>query len=117
MADVAPAGVDLGWMVFLHFFFQNIAEVFELPGLPGFMRPRDVADEYERLTGTHLTDEELRWYVAYAATRHGVVMFRIARRSALFEGTPMTDDPDEMINHGNVLRAILDGTYWPQIGL
>lgn len=117
MADIAPAGVDLGWMVFLHQFFQNIADVFDLSELAEFMRPRDVADEYERLTGTHLTDDELRWYVAYAATRHGVVMFRIARRMAMFDGTPLPDDPDDMINHANVLRDILDGTYWPRLGL
>jgi len=34
MAAVGPAEVDLAWMIFLHRFFQGIAERFEMPGIP-----------------------------------------------------------------------------------
>ena len=37
MATMGPAELDLGWMCFLHSFFQNIAEVLEVPGMPDFM--------------------------------------------------------------------------------
>ena len=35
MAGVAPPEVDLGWMAYLHLFFQDISSSLELPGLPG----------------------------------------------------------------------------------
>ncbi len=52
MAGIAPVEVDLGWMVFLHQFFQNIAEVFELPGMTAFMQRADVVSTYQELCGT-----------------------------------------------------------------
>jgi aminoglycoside phosphotransferase (APT) family kinase protein len=47
MAALAPREVDLGWLSFLHSFFQGIAEFFALPDLPGFLNLREVAAEYE----------------------------------------------------------------------
>ena len=38
-------------MIFLHRFFQDIAEFIELPGLPDFMRAEDVCGTYQELTG------------------------------------------------------------------
>src|SRR5690606_33360567 len=51
MAGVGPRGLDLGWTVFMHTFFQDIAEVFEMPGLPDMFRPDEVAATYEEATG------------------------------------------------------------------
>ena len=42
MAGLAPVEVDLGWMIFMHKFFQVIAEALEFPGMPKFMTSRDV---------------------------------------------------------------------------
>ena len=58
MASIAPRGIDLGWMSYMHIFFQDIAEVMELPGVPGFMQIEDLAATYEARTGIVVTDRE-----------------------------------------------------------
>lgn len=109
MAAIAPREVDLGWVVFIHRFFQDIAEVFELPGLPDFCRTADVVATYESLTGHTVRD--LEWYVVYAALRHGIVMSRIKRRMAHFGEETLPDDPDDYVMHRAALEQLLDGTY------
>ncbi|MCB1038311.1 MAG: phosphotransferase family protein, partial [Acidimicrobiales bacterium] len=69
MAGIAPPEVDLGWMAYLHLFFQDIATDLGLPGLPNFMAPADLVATYQALTGRTLGN--LRWHVAYSAMRHG----------------------------------------------
>ena len=109
MAAIAPREVDLGWVVFIHRFFQDIAEVFELPGLPDFCRPADVVSTYEGLTGHAVRD--LEWYVAYAALRHGIVMSQIKRRMAHFGEEQLPEDPDDYVMHRAALERLMDGTY------
>jgi len=109
MAAIAPRELDLGWVVFIHRFFQDIAEVFELPGLPDFFRPADVVATYESLTGHVVRD--LDWYVVYAALRHGIVMSRIKRRMAHFGEETLPDDPDDYVMHRAALEQLMDGTY------
>jgi len=109
MAGIAPREVDLGWVVFIHRFFQDIAEVFELPGLPDFCRPADVVATYEELTGHTVRD--LDWYVVYAALRHGIVMSQIKRRMAHFGEEQLPEDPDDYVMHRAALERLMDGTY------
>ena len=109
MAAIAPREVDLGWVVFIHRFFQDIAEVFELPGLPNFCRPADVVATYEGLTDHTVRD--LDWYVVYAALRHGIVMSQIKRRMAHFGEEQLPDDPDDYVMHRAALERLMDGTY------
>jgi aminoglycoside phosphotransferase (APT) family kinase protein len=106
MAALAPRGVDVGWYVFLHRFFQDIAEAAGLPGLPDLGRPDKVAATYRRLSGHEL--EDLDWYVLYAATRHGVVMSRIKRRKVLFGAEALPEDPDDYVMHRAALERLLD---------
>lgn len=110
MAAPAPRGVDLGWLVFLHAFFEMIARGAGLPGMPHFLRAADVAASYERASGKRIGD--LRWYEAYAALRHGIVMARIQSRAAHFGEATWPVDRDATIPHRPLLEQMLDGSYW-----
>ena len=110
MASIGPREIDLGWMIYIHRFFQDMVEDLGMPGLPDVLRREDVADTYQALTGYEPRD--LDFYTAYAALRHGIVMFRITRRSIRFGEAEMPEDPDHAIAHHAHLRRMLDGVYW-----
>ena len=46
------------------------------------MRPVDVARTYAEASGRPPLD--LKWHIAYAAMRHGVIMRRVTERSIFF---------------------------------
>ena len=100
-------------MIYIHRFFQDLVEDLGLPGMPHILRRDTVADLYESLTGYH--PEDLDFYTAYAALRHGIVMFRITRRSIRFGEAEMPDDPDHAILHHAHLARMLDGVYWGEV--
>ncbi len=81
MAEVAPPEVDLGWLCYLHLFFQDLAVQLGAPGLPDMLRPTDVRQTYTEETGRALGD--LRWQMAYAAVRHALNLRRVAVRAIL----------------------------------
>ena len=93
----------------MHRFFQDIAEVFELPGMPGFLHRDDVAAAYTARTGHQVRD--LDWYLVYAALRDGVVMSRIKRRMIHFGQDQVPEDPDDYVMHQASLHRMLDGSY------
>ena len=113
MAAVGPREIDLGWMIYIHRFFQDLVEDLGLPGMPHILRRDTVADLYESLTGYH--PRNLDFYTAYAALRHGIVMFRITRRSIRFGEAEMPEDPDHAILHHAHLARMLDGVYWGEV--
>ena len=51
MASVGPREIDLGWMIYIHRFFQDLVEDLGMPGLPHVLRRTAVAAYYEQLTG------------------------------------------------------------------
>jgi aminoglycoside phosphotransferase (APT) family kinase protein len=106
MAAVAPRGVDLAWMVVIHRFFQDLAEVFELPGLPDFCQPEDVRARYAEVTGVHVSDFE--WYVVYAALRHGIVMSQVKRRMIHFGEETVPEDPDDYVMHRAMIERLIE---------
>ena len=108
--SLAPRGLDVGWMIFLHVFFQEITEQLELPGLPDFMHRDRVRATYEAAAGVPL--EHLEFFEVYAALRHAVVMTRVHERTVRFGQAVWPEDPDEVIYHRPALRRMLDGTYW-----
>ena len=110
MASLGPRELDLGWMIFLHRFFQDLANAAGLPGLPDFLRRDDVADAYADITGHRPAD--LDFYTAYAALRHAIIMVRIQLRAIAFGQGELPDDRDSMILHRDTLVRMLDGTYW-----
>ena len=108
-AVAAPRELDLGWFIFFHKQFQDIAEFFEMPGLPHLFRRSDVVDTYERLTG--VTVRDLDFYLTYAALRHGIVMSQIERRRIHFGEVQPHDDPNAYVMHAAMLEQLVAGTY------
>jgi aminoglycoside phosphotransferase (APT) family kinase protein len=113
MASLAPREVDLAWTIFIHRFFEDIVGMLELPGMPHFMRQDDVCATYEAITG--YTPRDMRWYLVYAALRHGIVMAQVTRRAVAFGEAEMPDDPDDLIMHKPTLYEMIDGTYWDKM--
>ena len=105
MAGLAPVEVDLGWMSFLHNFFQNIAEVLEFKGMPKFMNSEKVSKIYEELTGEK--PQDLRWFEIYAGMRHAIIMSRINDRSVRFGEAEWTEDVDSVIPHRDLLWSMM----------
>ena len=115
MAAVAPPEVDLGWMCYLHLFFQDLAVQLGAPGLPDMFRPVDVAASYSTAAGYEVGD--LTWHIAYAAMRHGVIMRRVTERSIHFGEAEAPADIDDLIIHRSTLVGMLDGSYWKGVAL
>jgi aminoglycoside phosphotransferase (APT) family kinase protein len=109
MAALGPRELDVGWFVFLHRFFQDIAQFFGLPGLPGFLRRSDVERGYQELAGCPVRDMD--FYLTYAALRHAIVMARIKRRMIHFGEDQVPADPDDYVMHRAALEELLAGTY------
>ena len=105
MACLAPRGVDLGWMAYMHLFFQDVAEQLGLPGLPGFLAIDDLAEAYEARTGFTLADRQ--FWLVFAALRYGLVMARIEQRQLAFGEIEPDDDPDSGVMHRDWLRAAI----------
>jgi aminoglycoside phosphotransferase (APT) family kinase protein len=112
MATIGPRELDVGWFVFLHRFFDDIATQFGMAGLPDFLRRDEVARQYTERTGHEPRD--LDWFVVYAATRHGSIMVRTMTRRIQFGEQPPPDDRQDLVMHRATIDALLDGTYrWP----
>lgn len=110
MAAKGPRELDIGWMIFLHCFFEELAKGGGLPGMPTFMQPDDVASTYQRLTG--YTPQDLVFYQVYAGLRHAIVMARVHARRVHFGEAEWPDDIDSIIYHRPTLEQMLDGSWW-----
>ena len=82
MAALGPPELDVGWMIALHRFFDDLTQGAGMPGMPDLLRRADVAASYEKQTG--YAPRDLDFYTLLGALRHGIVMFRIARRMSHF---------------------------------
>lgn len=109
MAALGPRELDVSWFIFLHRFFQDIAQFFDQPGLPAFLRRSEVERCYQELTGCQLRDMD--FYLTYAALRHAIVMARIKRRMIHFGEDQVPADPDDYVMHRAALEELLAGTY------
>ncbi|WP_137725765.1 phosphotransferase family protein [Prescottella subtropica] len=109
LATVAPRELDVGWFVFFHRMFQDMAEQFDRPGLPALFRRADVVARYRETAGVELRD--LDFYLVYAAVRHGAIMSRIKRRSIHFGDSPIPEDPDHYVLHHRMLDRMIDDEY------
>ena len=110
MAALAPQELDIGWMIFMHTFFQEIANVLEIPGMPDFLRHDDVITTYEARSGRSV--KNLAWYEVYAALRHAMIMTKVRERQVHFGEGEWPDDIDEVIPHRHVLEQMYDGSWW-----
>lgn len=105
MTALAPRGSDVGWMVFVHDFFQFIAEMFEMTGLPDLFRADDVLARYRERTGADVPN--LEYYRVYGAVRHAIIMYRIALRSVFHGGAEMPENPDQLVLHAPLLARMI----------
>lgn len=110
MAAIGPAEVDLAWMIFLHAFFQDMAETYGFPGLPDFMRREDMAALYNEMSGRPV--EALEWFEVFAALRFATVSVRTSMRGISYGQSEQPADPDDLIMFRKLLEQMLDGTYW-----
>ena len=110
MAALGPREIDVAWLIYMHRYFDDIARDLGLPGLPDFLRRDRVAARYEEQTG--IAPGDLDFFTMYAALRHGIIMFRIARRAIHFGEAEVPADVDDMIIHRKSLEAMLAGDYW-----
>ena len=110
MAGLGPPEIDLAWFVYLHRFFQDLAQDYGLEGLPDFLRPDDVWATYESMTG--YTPRDLDFFTVYAAVRYAIVSVRTTQRGVHFGQAEMPEDLDDLIMHRRGVEALLAGTYW-----
>lgn len=101
MVNAGPAGVDVGWLVFMHQFFQSLADVFQLPGFPEFCRTDDVLEAYVAAGGREIVDFE--WYVNYASLRFAAIAIRTSLREVAYGNREMPEDPEDLIMHKAML--------------
>jgi aminoglycoside phosphotransferase (APT) family kinase protein len=97
-------------MIFLHHFFQDIAERSGRPGLPGFMRREDMIKGYEELSGHQVRD--LAWFEVFAALRFAIISLRLSTRSIGHGMMESTGDPNDLIMFRALVEQMLDGSYW-----
>lgn len=109
MAAIGPREIDLGWLIFLHIFFQDITEKAGMAGMPDFLEREPVIAEYERRTGYR--PRNMDFYEMYAAQRHAIVMSRVFARSVHFDGAVWPDEPESVIYHREVMLDMLDGKF------
>ena len=107
MAALGPAEIDVAWVIWMHRFFQNLAERYGGPGLPGFLDPDDVTATYGELAGQPVRD--LRWFTVFAALRHAVITVRTSGRTISFGQAELPDDVDDLVTFRSMLEEMLDG--------
>jgi aminoglycoside phosphotransferase (APT) family kinase protein len=105
MAGLGPAELDLGWIIYAHQVFQTLANMLELPGMPDFMTPTEVAAQYESLRGH--APRNLRWFMLYGAVQWGIVFLRTGARRAHFGEQEMPDIPEDLIHNKMHLESLL----------
>ncbi len=106
MAGVGPRELDVGWLVFSHMVFEHLANTFELPGMPHFMRADDVAATYEEHSGVALDD--LAWYLRYAAVQWGIVFVRTGQRAVRFGEQEQPAEIDDFMHHRGLLEELVN---------
>jgi len=108
MAAVAPRGVDLGWMAFMHRFFEDLIAPSGRPTLPHLMRSEDILAIYREASGFEV--QAMPWYEVYAGVRHATIMSRVVTRAVHFGEAEWPENPDDMIPHAAFLRRAIAST-------
>ena len=103
MATVGPREVDVAWMIFLDRFFDDLAERFGVPTIPGFMDRADIVATYEQLSGH--TVHALEWFEVLAAQRFAIVSVRTSTRGIAYGQMEAPPDPDDLV----MFRTLLEG--------
>jgi aminoglycoside phosphotransferase (APT) family kinase protein len=107
MAGLGPRELDLGWLIYLHQMFEDMAAGYGFPGMPDFLRPDEAAATYEKLTG--YTPRALRWFMTYAAVQLAIVYLRTGMRAVRFGERDAPADADDLLINGAALDAMISG--------
>jgi len=110
MAALGPRELDVAWLIYGHRIFEDIANSMDLPGMPQFLRPDDVAGRYESLTGHTLRD--LGFYGTYAALQYAIVFLRTGHRQVHFGEVDAPSHVDDLVMNREPLERMLAGNYW-----
>lgn len=105
MASLGPRELDVSWLLFAHLVFQSITDVFELPGMPDFLREEDVRATYAECSGVELGD--LHWYHVHNAVQWCVVFMRTGARQVHFGEIERPDDIETLFHHKPLLDRLL----------
>jgi aminoglycoside phosphotransferase (APT) family kinase protein len=105
MATLGPREMDVSWMVFAHMVFESITAVFDMPGMPDFLREEDVKATYTELTGKELGD--LTWYHLYNGVLWCVVFMRTGIRSVHFGEVERPDDVETLFHCKPLVERLL----------
>jgi aminoglycoside phosphotransferase (APT) family kinase protein len=112
MAALGAPEVDIAWMIFLHRFFQDMAERYGMPGIPAFMQRDAVVRDYEEQCERKV--QSLEFYEMFAALRFAIVSVRTSARAIAYGDMqpPPSGDVDDLIMHRPLIDKMLDGSYW-----
>jgi aminoglycoside phosphotransferase (APT) family kinase protein len=110
MATMGPREVDLAWMIFLHRFFEDLAQRFEMPGMPDFLQRESMIAEYEELSGHKV--QSLEWFEVFAALRFAIVSVRTTARGIAYGVQEKPADIDDVVMFRGLMDQMLAGTYW-----
>ncbi|MCT1515620.1 phosphotransferase family protein [Dietzia cercidiphylli] len=105
MATIAPPEVDLGWFLYFHDVFQELAVAFDFPGIPDLFEHSEVVEQYEQRSGSTVRD--LPFYYVYAGLRQAVILSRITRRRIHFGEVETPAHPDEYVLHHTKLAQLI----------
>ena len=105
MATIAPRGLDVAWMCFMHTFFEFVLGKYGVDTLPDMLRPEDVRQQYLDASGVDIGD--LRFEIVYNALRHASIMSRVHARSVHFGTDEWSDDPDDAFRFKELLAEMI----------
>ncbi len=106
MAALGPAEIDVGWMIFLHRFFENMTHNYGLPCLDDFLQRERVAEIYAEESGREVRD--LEWYEMFAAQRFAIVSIRTTWRTVAYGDAEAPDDLDDVIMFRSLLEEMVE---------
>lgn len=110
MAALGAPEVDLGWMLVMHRFFDDLARDLGLPGVPGFFERDRAVRTYEELAGRPARD--LPFYEVFAALRWAIISIKTSGRAVKQGQMPPPDSPDGLVMVRPLLERMLAGDYW-----
>jgi aminoglycoside phosphotransferase (APT) family kinase protein len=106
MATLGPREMDLGWLVFAHGVFQEIAVMMGLDGMPDFLDAEDVRATYTELSGVEAGD--LTWHQVHAAIQWCCVFLRTSLRQVHFGEIERPDEVESVFHHRALLERMLE---------
>jgi aminoglycoside phosphotransferase (APT) family kinase protein len=106
MAALGPAEIDVGWMIFLHRFFEDMTHKYGMPCLDDFLQRDRVAEIYAEEAGREVHD--LEWYEMFAAQRFAIVSIRTTWRTVAYGDAEAPDDLDDVIMFRSLLEEMVE---------